>query len=129
MPDLIAQLESAYAGALLFGLLGFGIRWSGQALPNHGSEPADWRAAAGQLLRLWLEATSFSLVFAAAALAAAAWLPGIDSASAIGVAAFLGAALSGGLTRLVARPAPALRQVVKWAATLMGAWRGGGGAL
>lgn len=127
MADAIAHLMSEYAGALLFGLLGFGIRWSGQSLPNHGSEPANWQAAAVQLLRLWIEATAFSLVLAAAAFAGATWLPGIDSFSAVAVAAFLGAALSGGLTFVVTRPGPALSTAVKWTATLMGAWRGGGG--
>ncbi len=126
MPDAFALLASEYGGALLFGLAGFGVRWSGLALPNGGREPPNARAAAIALFRLWVEATAFSLAFAAAAFAAAAWLPGIDSASAVGVAAFIGAALSGGLTVLVTRPVPALQRVVDWAAKLMGAWRGGG---
>jgi hypothetical protein len=117
---------AGYGGALLFGLAGLGVRWSGDHLPNGGAEPKTWREAAGRLARIWLEASAWALLLAAAALAAAPWVPGVERVPAVAVAAFLGAALSESLTLLVSRPGRALSTLVRWARQLITAWRGGG---
>jgi hypothetical protein len=113
LPPELMTLIPAFWPVLVGGPMGVALRVSTLGIPNGGREPRSALQHAGRLVRLWIEATSWSMALIAATALGKSLAPvDLESPAALGLAAGLGAALSGWLTGCVRDPAGTARGLI-----------------
>ena len=116
------QNITEYWPAALFGLFGLAFRWSRMGLPNGGAEPKTAIETIIRLARLWVEATTGSIIFIIAVFIGTELFPAYAGIKflALAFAALLGAALSDSIGKFIQNPAI----VFNWVKDTVLAWFG-----